>query len=189
MPTSRATTAAAITHRRRSQSSLRIRMRSIRPYRSRLLLSQRLAEPVLSSLFPPLKETALRNRFLDEMDRSADQRLLVITPVRNEAAHIERVVAAMAAQTRPPEEWLVVDDGSDDGTDDLLRSLAPGVPFMRVVSAPAETAPSGVARLALAAAPRAFNFGLTQSSGGFTHVAKLDGDVELPPQYYEVLLA
>jgi poly-beta-1,6-N-acetyl-D-glucosamine synthase len=154
-----------------------------------LLLSQRLGEPVLSSLFPPLKATGLRNRFLSEMDCSADQRLLVITPVRNEAAHIERVVAAMAAQIRPPDEWIVVDDDSDDGTGELLRSLSPGVPFMRVVSAPAGAEPGGVDRLALAAAPRAFNFGLTRSSGGFTHVAKLDGDVELPPEYYEVLLS
>ena len=123
------------------------------------------------------------------MDRSADQRLLVISPIRNEVAHLERVVAAMAAQTRPPDEWIVVDDGSDDGTAELLGALAPGVPFMRVVSASAEEGPSGVDRLALAAAPRAFNFGLTHSSGNFTHVAKLDGDVELPPEYYEVLLS
>ncbi len=124
-----------------------------------------------------------------DMDRSADQRLLVVSPVRNEAAHLERVVAAMAAQTRPPDKWIVVDDGSDDGTAELLRSLSPGIPFMRLVSVGTAGRPAGVDRLALAAAPRAFNLGLAQSRGGFTHVAKLDGDVELPPDYYEVLLA
>jgi poly-beta-1,6-N-acetyl-D-glucosamine synthase len=123
------------------------------------------------------------------MDRSADQRLLVVSPVRNEVAHLERVVAAMAGQTRPPDEWIVVDDGSEDGTGELLRSLSPGVPFMRVVAAPVEAGPGDVDRLALAAAPRGFNFGLARSRGGFTHVAKLDGDVELPPDYYEVLLS
>ena len=123
------------------------------------------------------------------MDRPADQRLLVISPVRNEAAHFARVAAAMAAQTRPPDEWIVVDDGSDDGTGELLRSLAADVPFMRVVSLAAAGVPAGVDRLALAAAPRAFNRGLAQSGGHFTHVAKLDGDVELPPEYYEVLLS
>jgi glycosyltransferase involved in cell wall biosynthesis len=122
------------------------------------------------------------------MDRPSDQRLLVVSPVRNEAAHLARVVAAMAAQTRPPDEWIVVDDGSDDGTGELLGSLAAAVPFMRVV--PAErTGPDGVDRLALAAAPRAFNFGLAQGRTDFTHVAKLDGDVELPADYYEVLLS
>lgn len=114
--------------------------------------------------------------------------MLVVSPVRNEAAHLERVVAAMAAQTRPPDEWVVVDDGSDDGTGELLRALAPAVPFMRVVSPQARPQQAGVDRLALAAAPRAFNAGLAHGRDDFTHVAKLDGDVELPPDYYQVLL-
>jgi biofilm PGA synthesis N-glycosyltransferase PgaC len=136
-----------------------------------------------------LKAAALRNRFLIDMEHSTSQRLLVVSPVRNEAAHLERVVAAMAAQTRPPDEWIVVDDGSDDGTAELLGSLAPRVPFMRVVSAAGGSAPAGVDRLALAAAPRAFNLGLGHGRDDFTHVAKLDGDVELPHDYYEVLLS
>ena len=124
------------------------------------------------------------------MKPSPKQRLLVVSPVRNEAAHLERVAAAMAAQTRPPDEWVVVDDGSDDGTAELLGSLAAEVPFMRVVSPQAERpSAAGVDRLALAAAPRAFNAGLARAGGDFTHVAKLDGDVELPPDYYEVLLS
>jgi poly-beta-1,6-N-acetyl-D-glucosamine synthase len=122
------------------------------------------------------------------MSRSPDQRLLVVSPVRNEAAHLERVVAAMAAQTRPPDEWVVVDDGSDDGTGELLGALAAEVPFMRVVSAAGRHDPAEVDRLALAAAPRAFNAGLARGRDDFTHVAKLDGDVELPSEYYEVLL-
>ncbi len=122
------------------------------------------------------------------MEPSTAQRLLVVSPVRNEAAHLERVVAAMAAQTRPPDEWVVVDDDSDDGTGELLESLAPALPFMRVIAAEGRLDPAEVDRLALAAAPRAFNGGLAQSRGEFTHVAKLDGDVELPPDYYEALL-
>jgi hypothetical protein len=123
------------------------------------------------------------------MELLTDQRLLVVSPVRNEAAHLERVVAAMAAQTRPPDEWVIVDDGSNDGTGELLESLAPTVPFMRVVAADDRFDPAEVDRLALAAAPRAFNVGVAQGRGEFTHVAKLDGDVELPPEYYEVLLS
>jgi biofilm PGA synthesis N-glycosyltransferase PgaC len=123
------------------------------------------------------------------MNELAEQRLLVVTPVRNEAVHLERVVTAMAAQTRPPDEWVVVDDDSDDGTGELLSALAPEVPFMRVVSPDPGPQLTGVDRLALAAAPRAFNAGLARGRDGFTHVAKLDGDVELPPDYYEALLA
>ena len=45
-------------------------------------------------------------------------------------------------------------------------------------------------RLAVAAAPRAFNYGLARSPvSDWTHVMKLDGDIELPPDYFERLIA
>lgn len=117
------------------------------------------------------------------------ERLLVISPVRNEGGHIERVIESVAAQTRPPDEWIVVDDGSGDDTGELLHALAPRVPFMRVVAGASDALPGGARdRLARAAAPRAFNVGLAQAREEYTHVAKLDGDVELPPDYFERLL-
>jgi GT2 family glycosyltransferase len=122
-----------------------------------------------------------------------EHRLLIITPVRNEAAHIERVARALDAQTRRPEHWLVVDDGSDDETPQLIHRLASELDFMHVVSTPPGfTAPSND-RLAVAAAPRAFNYGLhtldPRDLSMFTHLGKLDGDIELRPDYFAALLA
>lgn len=119
---------------------------------------------------------------------TGEQRLVIVSPVRNEAAHLERVVAAMAAQTRPPDEWLVVDDGSTDATREILDRAAGRLAFLRVVSAPPQALPEGADRLAHAAAPRVFAHGIRLASA-FTHVGKLDGDIELPPDYYERLLA
>ena len=94
----------------------------------------------------------------------------------------------MAAQTLCPAEWIVVDDGSTDGTREVLNHLADDVPFMRVLSAPALALPSGADRLLHAADAHAFNYGLRWASE-FTHVGKLDGDIELPPDYYAEMLA
>ncbi len=117
-------------------------------------------------------------------------RLIVISPVRNEAAHFERVARAMAAQTRPPDVWAVVDDGSTDETPDLIDRLAGEIPFMVALRAPqANDAGHVPDRHAVAAAPRSFNAGLAQlGDESFTHVSKLDGDMELPPRYYQELL-
>jgi poly-beta-1,6-N-acetyl-D-glucosamine synthase len=117
----------------------------------------------------------------------ANERVLIISAVRNEAAHIEAVVRAMSAQTRPPDQWIVVDDGSTDGTLELLEAAAPSIPFMRVLSAPQQQLAPGADRLWHAAEARAFNCGLGIASD-FTHVGKLDGDIELPPDYYERVL-
>jgi biofilm PGA synthesis N-glycosyltransferase PgaC len=116
-------------------------------------------------------------------------RLLVISPVHNEAGHIQRVARALAAQSRPPEAWVVVDDASTDATLALLRELESEIPFMTLLSAPPMPAARGRDRLAQAAEIRAFNHGLaTMDWRAFTHIAKLDGDVELPPDWYETLL-
>ncbi len=52
------------------------------------------------------------------------QRLLLISPVRNEEAHIERIADAVARQTRRPDLWVVVDDASTDRTPEILTTLA-----------------------------------------------------------------
>ena len=120
--------------------------------------------------------------------------LLVISPVRNEAEHIAQVAHGIANQTRQPSLWLVVDDGSEDDTPEILRRLAAELPFMRVVSPPPDLTNSETTdRLAIAAEARAFNYGLStidpETRRGFTHIGKLDGDIELRPDYYEGVLA
>jgi len=119
-----------------------------------------------------------------------DKRILIITPVFNEADNIERTARSVAAQTRAPDLWLVVDDGSTDGTLELLSELAAGIPFMRVLSAPQRPEErDSPDKLALAKEARAFNWALAQVDvRTYTHVGKLDGDVEPPPHYFERLL-
>jgi poly-beta-1,6-N-acetyl-D-glucosamine synthase len=121
-----------------------------------------------------------------------NERLLIVTPVRNEAAHIERAARALAEQAHRPARWIVVDDGSEDSTPEILHRLSGELEFMRVVSTPPGFSPPAADRLAVAAAPRAFNFGLRavgDELSGFSHIGKLDGDVELRPDYYETILA
>jgi len=121
------------------------------------------------------------------------QRLLLISPVHNEEAYLELVAEAVERQTRPPALWVVVDDGSTDGTPELLAQLAKRIDFLKVVNA-AEVAKASPTRptkdrLVTAAEARAFNLGLNSVAWqSFDYIAKLDGDTELPRDYFERLL-
>lgn len=127
---------------------------------------------------------------VSESPRDASpQRLLVVSPVRNEAVHIERVALAMAAQTRRPERWILIDDHSTDETPQILARLAERLDFISVLNSPPRAAVATKDRLAVAAEARAFNLALDSVPWRtFTHIAKLDGDIELPPRYFELLL-
>lgn len=117
--------------------------------------------------------------------------ILVISPVRNEAAHIEAVIRALAAQQLLPARWIVSDDRSDDDTLPILRRWEAELPWMTVVSAAGAASGPVRDRLARAAAPRNFNRGLSASDwadGRHTHVMKLDGDIELEPSYLRELM-
>jgi biofilm PGA synthesis N-glycosyltransferase PgaC len=124
------------------------------------------------------------------MESTDGRRLLIISPVRNEGEHIEVVARSMERQSRPPDLWVVVDDGSDDGSPTLMHALAERIPFMRLLATPSGYTSDHGDRHAAAAAPRAFNWALRSIDWrAFTHLGKLDGDIELPEDYFERLLA
>lgn len=117
------------------------------------------------------------------------ERLLLISPVRDEAAHVDAVVAGVESQVRPPDLWLVVDDGSGDGTRERFEAHARRLPYLRVVATPPEHTRDQGDRLAAAAPDRAWNYGLRQVDGSqFTHLGKLDGDIVLPPEFLAGML-
>lgn len=48
----------------------------------------------------------------------------IVIPTFNKASLLGRALASVAAQTRPPDEWLVIDDGSGDDTQGVVEGFA-----------------------------------------------------------------
>ena len=63
-------------------------------------------------------------------------RVSVIVPVLNEREAVGPLVEALLAQTRPPDELVIADGGSDDGTREILQELAESHPVLRVIDGP-----------------------------------------------------
>jgi glycosyltransferase involved in cell wall biosynthesis len=107
----------------------------------------------------------------------------VISPVRDEAHNLGRLAVAMAAQTTPPDGWVIVDTGSSDSTLELVRELASQHSFIKLVEAPDA---GGLARGG--AITRGFQAGLDSLSEPVDVVVKLDADVSFEPDYFARLL-
>ncbi|MFO1059746.1 MAG: glycosyltransferase family 2 protein [Dongiaceae bacterium] len=113
-------------------------------------------------------------------DPAAGRRYLLISPCRDEAPYIGRTIDSVARQTLPPAAWIVVDDGSTDGSPELLRGYAAKLPFLRIV----ERGDRGFRHVG-AGVVETFDFGLAQVRlEDFDYVCKLDMDLEMPPGYF-----
>lgn len=110
---------------------------------------------------------------------------VVITPVRDEAEFLPRVIAAMASQTILPQEWIVVDDGSTDATPQILAEAAAQYPWIHVVP----KADRGV-RSVGPGVVEAFYVGYDAiQSQDYDYIVKMDGDIEFGSTYVETLLS
>ncbi len=63
-------------------------------------------------------------------------KFVIITPTRNEEQFIETTIRCMARQTHPPLKWVIVNDGSNDGTATILDRAAREVSFISVLHLP-----------------------------------------------------
>lgn len=97
--------------------------------------------------------------------------LTVIIPCYNAADHISAALRMLRRQTHAPEQIIIVDDGSTDGSPDLLRR-EPGITLIECK----ENGGAAVAR----------NVGLRQATGDYIHF--LDIDDRINSHFYEEML-
>ena len=106
---------------------------------------------------------------------------IVITPVRDEAAYVEKTLQAVVSQTIRPKQWVIVDDGSTDGTDRLLDEKTKDIPWISVVHRQ-----NRGFRAAGGGVVQAFYAGYDcLDDDQWDYVVKLDADLSFAPDFFE----
>jgi glycosyltransferase involved in cell wall biosynthesis len=108
----------------------------------------------------------------------------LVTPARDEADNLGRLAGCLVAQTTPPSEWLIVENGSTDETLAIAQKLAQEHAWIRVI-----TISESAARVRGGAIVRALVAGIEALESQPDLLVNLDADVSVEPDYFERLVS
>ena len=108
---------------------------------------------------------------------------VLITPARNEARFIELTLQSMVAQVLRPLKWVIVSDGSTDGTDEIVRKYTAGNPWIELLRMPERTERHFAGKV------YAFNAGYERVKDlNPDIVGNLDADTSFEPDHFQYLM-
>lgn len=108
---------------------------------------------------------------------------VLITPARNEEAHIEKTIESVVSQTLLPKKWIIVSDGSTDGTDGIVSKYTAGNTWIELIRMPDERDRSFAAKVSC------FNAGYQKIRDiKYDIVGNLDADISFEEDYFKFLL-
>lgn len=108
---------------------------------------------------------------------------VLITPAKNEEVYLEKTIQAVVSQTYLPDKWVIVDDGSTDGTIEIVERYASDYDFIELVRLIYRDNRNFASKI------RAFKAGLEKLVGiHFEFMGNLDADISFPDDYYEQVL-
>jgi len=111
--------------------------------------------------------------------------LAVVVPVLNEEEHLPKLLESIAGQTHPPEQLVLVDDGSSDRSREIADTFVSAHSWASALALPAR--PREHDRLAAAAELRAFLKGVEHLREPWDVVVKLDADLILARELFQAM--
>jgi biofilm PGA synthesis N-glycosyltransferase PgaC len=108
---------------------------------------------------------------------------IVITPARNEEEFIELTLKAVVSQIIRPLKWVIVSDGSTDGTNDIVRTYAAANPWIELLQMPERKGRDFAGKV------HAFNSGYRKvGEMEYEVIVSLDADISFEEDYFSYLL-
>jgi poly-beta-1,6-N-acetyl-D-glucosamine synthase len=108
---------------------------------------------------------------------------VLISPARNEAQHIGLTIESMVRQTMRPLKWVIVSDGSTDGTDNVVEAYLAEYPWIELVRRPERKDRSFAGKV------HAFNAGYARLKQlPYEVIGNLDADISFAEDYLAYLM-
>lgn len=108
---------------------------------------------------------------------------VLITPARNEAKYIKNTIESVISQTLLPKRWIIVSDGSTDGTDDIVKQYMEKYKFISLIRMPEHNDRQFAAKV------NCFNKGYQELKNEiYDIIGNLDADITFDSDYFEFLM-
>jgi glycosyltransferase involved in cell wall biosynthesis len=108
---------------------------------------------------------------------------VLITPARNESQFIESTIQSVIKQTVLPLKWVIVSDGSTDGTDDIVKTYTVSHEWIELVRIPERKERHFAGKV------HAFNAGYERVKYlEYDIIGSLDADLSFDEEYFSFLI-
>lgn len=108
-------------------------------------------------------------------------RYVVVTPVRNEECYLSCTIESMLAQTVLPVQWVIVNDGSSDGTQEIIENAVRRHHWIHGVRRPDR----GYRKWGAGIIEAFYEGYRALECTDWDYMSKLDGDLSFEPDYFE----
>ncbi|HEY5535114.1 MAG TPA: glycosyltransferase family A protein [Ignavibacteria bacterium] len=109
----------------------------------------------------------------------------IITPTKNEVKYITKTLDSVVKQSVLPVQWIIINDGSDDGTDNIIKDYLNNYDWITTIKLqnfqPSIKATGGRVAFLL-------NYAIAKLDKDLDLICKLDSDIEFEYDFFEKLL-
>lgn len=113
----------------------------------------------------------------------AQIKYIIISPVRDEEKYLPNTIESIVNQTIKPSEYILVNDGSRDRTEEIINEASHSYPWIRCVN----RSDRGQRKVGQGVIEAFYDGYKNIQEKEYDYICKMDGDLTLGPLYFETL--
>lgn len=112
----------------------------------------------------------------------------IITPVKDERDNLPGLVESIEAQSLKPHQWVIVNDGSRDGSEEYIQRISGQIPYIKGIHRKGDEKEYDIGSNYAQVLHEGYQYILNSSDPNPDYYMILDGDMSLTSQYIETIV-